>query len=558
MSDDDKKGITLSINVIGIIITITALIISILNLFNVFEDSQQEEKICPPNQCNITSNNCSSTTYLSCPAVVANELLNTPILKSSKTTINNLIFNESLTIGSVENNVKFLNGLTTDLKIDTLNVSFQNISAPNITSTNLSTQNIDVDNSINVNLVKAKEISCTNITFSNATILNPIITTLNTNFITGTNFVFNKFNLSKSNLSINNLSTSNIDFNTGIFTNVSFTGNLFDISSTPKTYIAKNIKVSEKMNIQSINNTITNLLNVSNSTFTNVTFSYLQYDEINVNNRLICSSLHSFVNSTNSNHSLKADNVISTPVLNTKNLIFTNISLQGTFSLTNNLIVNTLSTTNQDIKNIIVDKILVENETKDNININNLKLNHNTINLINLTLTKNTTTIFLIQDSDTIKMAINDSNTLIPYCEKIYLTTNLDNTKLFLKIYIKAGENFNPNLFVSTSLSLLVSTKRLNSNLQIIFSNEVVSNNLFFYSSKFLYNSFLPSNILQEYICTLPFRDNNNNYIPTISTIDYYNNQLLPINDTINIFCFDYFTDFYLGKSLAYQVSATK
>ena len=55
--NSDKKGLILSISSIGSIISLTAIIISLLSLFNVFDNEEDQLTQCPPNQCNIKSNN---------------------------------------------------------------------------------------------------------------------------------------------------------------------------------------------------------------------------------------------------------------------------------------------------------------------------------------------------------------------------------------------------------------------------------------------------------------------------------------------------------------------
>lgn len=554
-NDSDKKGISISINIIGSIIAITAIIITLLTLFDVFSDkgsNQDDEKICPPNNCYITANNVS-TTFLSCPSVTTSELFNTQLITvtDGPAYISNLTFCENVDINEINENVKFMNGIKTNLKIDNLNVSFSNLSTLNISGTNLKVKSINKQSFVNTSLIKTSDINSINSTITNMTITNPVFKNLSCTTISSTNVTFSNINLNKSNLSINNLSASSLDLYILSITNSSFTGNSLNFPINSKIVNANDIVVLNKLTIQSGTNA-NSILNVTNSSFTNMTLSYITSTNFNVLNVLNCSNIFG------ESCTMNVDKIISVPNINTQKLNFTNMTLKDSLVVSNTLSVKNLSTSQHSIKNITVENLLVSgDEAISNLSVSKMKLNHSTINLYNLTLTDELTTIYIIQNNNTLKTAINDTNTLLPYCESFFITTDISNKNLKLKIYFKADENFNKSLYIGTSFKLLISTKLLNSNIQILMANEIIQHSLFFYSTSFLFNQKSTSNLYKAFECKIPSRDTEGKYIATENFIYYYNNQLLPINDTITFFCFDYVLNSNTGNHLAYQISSS-
>ena len=174
-----------------------------------------------------------------------------------------------------------------------------------------------------------------------------------------------------------------------------------------------------------------------------------------------------------------------------------------------------------------------------------------------MTLTTEATTIYIIESENTLKTAINDSNTLLPYCQSYFLTTDLSSKTLKINIHFKASNNVNVGLILGSSFQFLVSTKNFKSNLQITIFNEMIEKSLRFISTNYLYNSFLPTNKYKVYAANAPVVNSSNINISS-TTIFYYNNQLLPINDTINFYCYKFDSNSFIGKYFEYSISASK
>ena len=549
MVDNDKQGLTLSISVMGIIIAITSIIITLLSLFNVFDDTQ-EETLCPPNQCNISASNCS-TLSLSCPNIITDELLNTPSIVSSNVSIKNATFVESSTIPNISNNVKFLDGMKTNLKLDGLNVTFQNvsisaISGTSLTSSKLTISDIIVKNSLTTNQLTTTNFTITSITTTNSTISNLITNKIEANTINVTNFNGNRTNY----FVFNNLKVDSIECNNTTITNCSFTGQNLNFSTTSKIINVSDINVSENLNVTS-SNIAGNEINAVDLNVSSTQFSYISTTNLTVNNILNC------VNISNSLISMTTNKIVSVPTIRTKDYNFTNINLQDSFVVSNTLTIKNLSTTNQTFSNITVGELKVNNnELIENLNVYDLKINRSTIDIYNLTLTTESTTIYIIESENTLKTAINDSNTLLPYYNSYFLTTDLSNKTLKLNIHFKASSTVNDGLILGNSFQLLISTKNFKSNLQISLFNEMVAKSLRFISTNYLYNSFLPSNKYTVYQALAPVINSTQTNISKTS-IFYYNNQLLPINDTINFYCYNIDSNDFIGRYYEYSISAS-
>jgi len=550
MVDNDKKGLTLSISVMGIIIAITSIIITLLSLFNIFND-EEDQTLCPPNQCNISASNCSST-FLSCPNINIEELFNSPSIVSSNVSIKNITFNESITTSNIKNNVKFLEGLKTNLKIDGLNITFQNVSISAISGTNLTTSKLQLLDMNVFNSLNTNQLTSTNFTMSNLTITNLTLTNLTTNRIEATNINVSNLNQNKTNFFISsNLKTDSIESNIVTITNCSFTGQNLNFSTSSNIINVSDINVSQNLNVQSsgING---NEINTVDLIVSNTEFSFISSTNLNINNILNC------VNISGSTVSMTVNKINSVPNIRTKDFNFTNLKIQDSFIVSNTLIVKNLSTTNQTFSNITVKELKVSNnEIIDDLIVSDLKINRSTINIYNLTLTTEPTTIYIIESENTLKTAINDSNTLLPYCESYFLTTDLSNKTLKINIHFKASNTVNVGLILGSSFQFLISTKNFKSNLQITIFNEMIEKSLRFISTNFLYNSFLPSNKYKVYDVNQPIINTTETNISK-TILFYYNNQLLTINDTINFFCYKFDNNSFIGRYFEYSISASK
>lgn len=520
--NSDKKGLILSISSIGSIICLTAIIISLLSLFNVFDNEEDELTQCPPNQCNIKSNNVSST-FLSCPTIQTTELENALSIRSNDIKLNVIVVRTSTVIDNINNNVIFKNGVTINTKIDDKNITFTNISLPNISGTNISIlseiniKNGNITTNLNCNKINFTDAKFQNLTSTNITILRG----LKCNNIVGNNFSFTNLNL-KNDLTLNKVSTTSIDAAKVNITNLTYSGKKYDyyyrsgfISISVKNLKTDDIFLNNSFTVA--NSNLTRIIDTLSGTFSNFSFSSMYSNNITSTN--VINSLN-----INGNGTISANKILSSPLITVDNLNFDKIVVNKFFKF-KNVSVSQLSVTSVKAKEIQVDTLFVKNtNTINNLSVTKLNLNHQTSKVINLTLTNSFTDLYIFESQGTLKMSINNINNPVNFASSIYLTTNQENSNLNLKIIFKLTDRFFIDLFVGLSLQFLISTKRLSNNLKITIVNELIFSSIYIGSTEIISNNNYKEYRLGEYTGSNVQQ----------ATINYFgNNVFSPINDTL-------------------------
>jgi len=520
--NSDKKGLILSISSIGSIICLTAIIISLLSLFNVFDNEEDELTQCPPNQCNIKSNNVSST-FLSCPTIQTTELENALSIRSNDIKLNVIVVRSSTVIDNINNNVIFKNGVTINTKIDDKNITFTNISLPNISGTNISIlseiniKNGNITTNLNCNKINFTDAKFQNLTSTNITILRG----LKCNNIVGNNFSFTNLNL-KNDLTLNKVSTTSIDAAKVNITNLTYSGKKYDyyyrsgfISISVKNLKTDDIFLNNSFTVA--NSNLTRIIDTLSGTFSNFSFSSMYSNNITSTN--VINSLN-----INGNGTISANKILSSPLITVDNLNFDKIVVNKYFKF-KNVSVSQLSVTSVKAEEIQVDTLFVKNtKTINNLSVTKLNLNHQTSKVINLTLTNSFTDLYIFESQGTLKMSINNMNNPVNFASSIFLTTNQENSNLNLKIIFKLTDRFFIDLFVGLSLQFLISTKRLSNNLKITIVNELIFSSIYIGSTEIISNNNYKEYRLGEYTGSNVQQ----------ATINYFgNNVFSPINDTL-------------------------
>lgn len=520
--NSDKKGLILSISSIGSIICLTAIIISLLSLFNVFDNEEDKLTQCPPNQCNIKSNNVSST-FLSCPTIQTSELENALSIRSNDIKLNDILVRSSTIIDNINNNVNFKNGLTINTKIDDKNITFTTISLPNISGTNISIlSEINIKNGI----ITTSNLNCNKINFTDAKIQNltstntTIIQGLKCNNISGNNFSFTNLNL-KNDFFANKLSTTSIDAAKVNITNLTYSGKKYDYyyRSGILSISVKNLKTDDIF----LNNSFTvaksnlKIIDTLSGTFSNFSFSSMNSNNITSTN--VINSLNIIGKGT-----ISANKILSSPLITVDNLNFDNIVVNKYFKF-KNVSVSQLSVTTVKAEEIRVDTLFVKNtKTINNLSVTLLNLNNQNSKVLNLTLTNSFTDLYIFESQGTLKMSINNMNNPVNFASSIFLTTNQENSNLNLKIIFRLTDRFFIDLFVGLSLQFLISTKRLSNNLKITIVNELLISSIYISSTEIISNNNYKEYRLGEYT--------GSNVQQAI--INYFgNNVFSPINDTL-------------------------
>ena len=518
--NSDKKGLILSISSIGSIICLTAIIISLLSLFNVFDNEEDELTQCPPNQCNIKSNNVSST-FLSCPTIQTSELQNALSIRSNDIELNDIEVRSSTIIDNINNNVNFKNGLTINTKIDDKNITFTTISLPNISGTNISIlSEINIKNGI----ITTSNLNCNKINFTDAKIQNltstntTIIQGLKCNNISGNNFSFTNLNL-KNDFFANKLSTTSIDAAKVNITNLTYSGKKYDYYYRSGSGIisVKNLKTDDIFLNNSFTNAKSKNIETLSGTFSNFSFSSMYSQKITSTN--VINSLNIIGKGT-----ISANKILSSPLITVDNLNFDNIVVNKYFKF-KNVSVSQLSVTTVKAEEIRVDTLFVKNtETINNLSVTLLNLNNQNSKVLNLTLTNSFTDLYIFESQGTLKMSINNMNNPVNFASSIFLTTNQENSNLNLKIIFRLTDRFFIDLFVGLSLQFLISTKRLSNNLKITIVNELLISSIYISSTEIISNNNYKEYRLGEYT--------GSNVQQAI--INYFgNNVFSPINDTL-------------------------
>lgn len=416
-------------NIILVLICITALILSILDI--IVKESGQQEDGCPTNNCTIDAESITAkeskfnriTSKNSNSTLTINTLSNLNLTNARITTI----ISDNTNINQIINNIDLSNNSLTIGSNKILNFKSFSIFSSDIGTSNLTTNNV----------------SCTTAYISN----------LSSTLITSSNISGNFFKT--TNVSFQDIKGDFVKCTNASFTNVSFQS----YTATNLSFINPSIT---KLNCT--NCTISNISTTFNVSVNNIYYKSLQCINMNTNGSVISANTMSFTNLLNKS-------IIYCDYLETKNIngLQDYLTIRGTQSFINcsNLIRSSnfsssfiLSTNNSInnlykfgdytnlldayIKNLTCTKLI----TNDTIFINNLPLNESYSNLqvnnmkysLNIQTVANTPLISPVNGtSNNSKILINISSP-----KKIDMTYNSTKTFAFSDcLYIYPGDGYN-------------------------------------------------------------------------------------------------------------------
>lgn len=443
-------------NIILVIISIIALILSILDI--IVQESGQQQDGCPKSGCTI---NAESITAKTCrfdriisqntnDTLTINTLSN---LNLGNTKVGNLI-SENININTIVNNVDLSNNSITIGTNKNLNFKSFSVFLSDIGTTNLSSNNI----------------SCVTSNFSNL-----LATSINSS------------NLSGTNLKTNDASFKDIKGNYVICKNATFTNITFTSSSSNITNISLNNPSVTKLTCT--NCTVSNISSTLNISVTNIFYKSLQCRNMNTKGSLLSATNISFTNLLNKS-SIESENFITDninelndfyldrtdAIINCSNIVglanfsFSNIS--STNNLVNNIYKfgNFTNSLDAYIKNLTCTDLI----TKDTIFIDNLPLNDSYINLEsnNINYTINIGTILNTPFTRNVNSTSNSNNSLLQVditspkkITMIYATYNSSKLYDFSDcLYIYPGDGY---------YSILPNT------MDLIFSSDITDITLF-------------------------------------------------------------------------------
>jgi len=350
-------------NIVLVIISIVALILSILDI--IVKESGQQQDGCPASNCIIDAQfiNAKRANFNRIIPKSANSTVTINVL--SNLSLNNVritnIISDNTNINEIENNVNLSNNSLTIGDNKVLNFKSLSIFSSDIGTSNLSSLNISCTNAYITNLFN------TSITASN-TVGNNLKTT-NTSFQDIKGDFVKSLNASFTNISFQNYSTTNI--------------------------ILNNPSISKLI---CTNCTVSNISSLFNISVSNIFYKFLQCTNMNTKGTLISATTISFSNLLNKSF-IQSENFTTenmnglndlyfdklNPSINCSNVVgLSNFSFSNVILSTNNVINNlykfgnfTNSVVDSYINNLTCTNLI----TNDTIFINNLPLNNNYTNL---------------------------------------------------------------------------------------------------------------------------------------------------------------------------------